>query len=179
MSLSTTAKDGKTENEDNNLCATIEGSGNEVVVLVEHSRVVLAQVPLGTDTERKVSEDTAVDADEQPAHVPEDDGEVEVAEDFHLGVAVEQPEGHGHDEAEQVRDRDPLVARADGEHVVCHTPGDGQGVVLLHVLAGPDVGAFGRGQNVGLCAHDGLHHDVVEDGSDDAAEDLEGEGGFE
>jgi len=176
---STTTKDSETENEDNDLGTTVESGGDEVVVLIEHGRVVLAQIPLSTDTERKVGEDTAVDTDEQPAHVPEDDGEVEVAEDLELGVAVQQPEWDWHDETYEVGDCHPLVARADGEHVAGDTPGDGQRVVLLHVLTGPDVGALGGFQDVGLSADDGLHHDVVEDGTDDATKNLEGESGLE
>ena len=176
---SATTKDSETEDEDNDLGTTVESGRDKVVVLVEHGRVVLAEIPLSTDAERKVGEDTAVDTDEQPAHVPEDDGEVEVAEDFELGVAVQQPEWDWHDEAYKVGDGYPLVAGADGEHVPGDTPGDGQRVVLLHVLTRPDIGALGGFQDVGLSTDDGLHHDVVEDGADDATKDLEGKGGLE
>lgn len=45
--------------------------------------------------------------------------------------AVEEPEGKRDGEAEQVGYRYPLVAAADGEHVLGYTPGDGEGVELV------------------------------------------------
>ena len=49
-----------------------------------------------------------------------------------MGVeAVGEPEGDRHDEADEVGDGDPLVAAADGEHVVGDTPCDGETVELV------------------------------------------------
>lgn len=71
-----------------------------------------------------------------------------------------------------------MVPRADGEHLAGDGPGDGEGVVLLDVLAGPDVGAGNGGKDEELVGDDGLHHNVVEDGAEDAAPQLRGEGCF-
>ena len=141
-------------------------------------RVVLAEPELAREAEGIVAEDGGVDADEEISHVPEDDAEVDVGEEADFGVTVEQPEGYGHDDADQECEGDPLIARSDGEHVARDAPGDGQRVVLLNVLPGPDVGAGNRSQNVTLVRHDADHHDVVEDGADDAASHLGCEGRF-
>ena len=109
-------------------------------------------------------------------HVPKDDTQIDVVEEFNLGVLVCEPERDWHDEAKQVTNCDPLVASADGEHVAGNGPGDGKGIVLLDVLAGPDVRAFNRRENRELIRNDGLHHNVVEDGSNDGSCHLGGEG---
>lgn len=86
---------------------------------------VLPQPPLGNETDQEVAEDGRIDADKQPAHIPEDDGEVDVAENSPFGQAVCEVEGEWDYEAEQVRYRDPLVSASDGEHVFGHSPCDG------------------------------------------------------
>ena len=85
--------------------------------------------------------DGGIDADKEVTHLPEDDGGVDVAEGGVWVVAVDEPEGNGDDEADEIGDRDPLVFGADGEGVAGDAPGDGEGVELLNVLAGPDVRA--------------------------------------
>lgn len=50
--------------------------------------------------------------------------------------------------------------------------------LLLHVLARPNVGALDAGKDISLVSHNTLHHDVVEDGADDAAQHLGGECGL-
>lgn len=105
-------------------------------------------------------------------HIPEDDAQVDIVEELDLGISVNEPEWDWDDEAKQVGNRDPLVASTNGEHVAGDGPGYGEGVVLLDVLTGPDVGAFDGGKDVELVCHDGLHHHVVEDGADDGSEHL-------
>lgn len=57
--------------------------------------MVPADVPLPRESDDKVRRDGRVHTDEQPAHIPEDDGQVDVSEEFDLGVTVEEPEGDG------------------------------------------------------------------------------------
>lgn len=176
--LPTPSKDRKTQDENKNLSPSVHGRGDEIVIADEELRVVLAQVPLREEADEEVAEDGRVDADEEVSHVPEDDTEVEVLEEADLGVAVQEPEGERDREAQEVRERDPLVPPADGEHLAGDGPRDSEGVVLLDVLAGPDVGAGDGGKDVILVGDDGLHHNVIEDGAEDAAPHLGGEGGF-
>jgi len=111
-------------------------------------------------------------------HVPEDDTHVDVIEELDLGVSIHEPKGEWDDEAKQVSDRDPLVSSTNREHVAGDGPRDGERVILLDVLARPDVGAFDGGEDVELVGHNGLHHDVVEDGANDSAHHLRSEGAF-
>ena len=68
--------------------------------------------------------------------------------------AVGEPKGNRDKETKQVGDCDPLVFGADGESVTCDTPSDGQGVELLDVLAGPNVGASESFQDGSLVVDD-------------------------
>jgi len=107
-------------------------------------------------------------------HVPEDDAQVDIIEELDLGVSVNEPEWDWDDEAKQVGNCNPLVTSTDGEHVAGDGPSDGEGVVLLDILAGPDIGAFDGGEDLVLVGHDGLHHYVVKDSADDGSEHLRG-----
>lgn len=69
-----------------------------------------------------------------------------------------------------------MVLCADGEGIVGDTPGNGQRVELLDVLAGPNVGAQNTEQNFTLILDNGNHHDPVEDGAHHATNHLDGEG---
>jgi hypothetical protein len=68
-SLSTSAKNGESEDEHKNLCAAIHGRGGNVVVLDECCGVPAANVALNEETDDEEGEARGVDADEQPAHV--------------------------------------------------------------------------------------------------------------
>jgi hypothetical protein len=46
------------------------------------------------------------------------------------------------EETDEEGDRDPLVTSADGKHLRGDGPSDGQGIELLNLGAGPDVGSF-------------------------------------
>lgn len=109
MRRTRTAKDGKGKDEHQHLGAAIHSRRSNVVVLDEVLRVLAADPELGDETNDEVGEAGGVDTDEEPAHVPEDDGEVDVGEDAVAGVAVKDPEWDGDDEAKEVGDGDPLV----------------------------------------------------------------------
>ena len=51
-------------------------------------------------------------------------------------------EGQWGEEAEEEGGCHPLIASTDGEHFGRNGPGDGEGVELLNVGAGPDRGTF-------------------------------------
>jgi len=111
--LATATENGKCQDEHQHLSATVKCSTNDVVVLDEQLGVATTQEPLREEADDEVHGYAGVDADEQPTHVPEDHGQVHVLEESDLGVAVGQPEGNRHDEAEEVSDGDPLVSAAD------------------------------------------------------------------
>lgn len=104
--------------------------------------MVLADVKLADESQDEEHGQRAVDADEQVAHVPQDDRGVEVAPVLVAGEAEGEVGWDWYDEAEEEGESDPFVAGADAEHVLGDGPGDGEGVELLDVLAGPDVGAL-------------------------------------
>lgn len=104
--MARTTKDGKGQDEDHNLSATVERGRDNVVVLDEEHGLVLAQVPLSEDTEEEEHGDGRVDTDKQVSHLPQDDRSVGVLEDGVWVVLVQEPEGNGNEEAEQVGDRD-------------------------------------------------------------------------
>lgn len=174
--VAATAKDGKCEDKDQNLGSAIESGGDNVVVLDKELWAVLAEPPLRTEAKNEIAKNGSVDTDEQPAHIPEDDGEVDVRHEPVGPDFVDDPEGERNEESKKVRDGDPLVASAYTEHVLGNGPGDGKSVELLDVLSRPDVTALDRGEDRSLGAHDGQHHDVVEERTDDAANDLDGVG---
>lgn len=114
--------------------------------------------------------------------------------------SVHSVEGQREEEAEEIGSRDPLVALSEGEHFGSHRPGDGIGIGGLHPRAGPDGCSFWGKEDRRLflydaelvldfcCKLDGngdvkegslpLHHDVVENGSEDTTDDLCSEGTF-
>jgi len=80
---------------------------------------------------------------------------------------VRDPEGERQQEADQQRERDPLVAAAGGEEWARKAaPGDGLRVEGLHGVAGPGRGALDGEQDVALVGGDGGGEDVGEYGAD-------------
>ena len=140
-SSATPPKHCKRQNKHHNLRSTVQRCRHNIVVLDEEFRTISPEVELREEAESEKHGNGGVDPHKQVAHLPEDDGRVDVAEGGVRVVAVDEPEGHGDDEADEVGDRDPLVFGADGEGVAGDAPGDGEGVELLNVLAGPDVRA--------------------------------------
>lgn len=174
--LAASTKDCKGQDEDENLGAAIKCGTDDVVVLDEQFRVAATNEPLRDETDDEEHADTGIDADEQPAHVPQDDGHVQVFEHGMFGVAVSQPEWYGDDEADEVRKGDPLVSAANGEELGGHRPSDGKGIeskrscqqtrlvspeqnisVLLNILATPNVTARNGFQDRALVLDNGDH----------------------
>jgi hypothetical protein len=73
---------------------------------------------------------------------------------------MDDPEWDGDEEADNVGPCDPLVTLATREKLVREaTPCNGLGVVLLWLLAGPNVCPLHRQQNFALVNDDRVHHD--------------------
>lgn len=160
-SLPTTTSDSKSEHKDDDLSATVERGRDDVVVLDKQVGLVLADIKLRDVGDDEKGGETAVDSDEQVTHEPEDDGRVDVAEVFVAGEAVAEVQRDGDDDAEEVGDCDPLVSRADAEHVCGDAPCDGEGVELLDVLPRPDVCSLDGFEDGTLVLDDGDHHDPI------------------
>lgn len=60
---------------------SIEGSGHNVVVLVEKVTVVLAKPPLIRKSKDEVHQDSCVGANQEPSNIPENDGKIAIRED--------------------------------------------------------------------------------------------------
>jgi hypothetical protein len=107
-------------------------------------------------------------------HIPKDDTQVDVVEEFDLGVFVGQPEWNRYNESKQIANCDPLVASTNGEHITSNGPSDGKGIILLDILAGPDIRSLNRCKDLELVSNNSFHHDIVEDGPDDSSHHLGG-----
>jgi len=69
---------------------------------------------------------------------------------------VAEPEGKRDEDADGKGDGDHVVCTAGGEDLAgCAAPCDSLGVVVLHILAGPDVGGLAK-EDVSLVLDDGL-----------------------
>jgi len=63
-------------------------------------RTILPEIPLADEADDEVDPDGGVDSDDEVAHVPEDDGEVEVRPGFLFGEdPVKDVEGYRDEEA--------------------------------------------------------------------------------
>jgi hypothetical protein len=153
-SSATAPKHSKRQNKHHDLRPTIQRRRHNIVVLDEELRTISPEVELREEAESEKHGNGGIDPHKQVAHLPEDDGGVDVAEGGVRVIAVDEPEGHRDDEADEIGDRDPLVFGADGEGVAGDAPGDGEGVELLNVLAGPDVRAGEAFEDGGLVVDD-------------------------
>ena len=166
------------ENEHNNLRTSVQGRGDEVIVPDKLLGIILPEPKLCQETKDKVHAAGCIGTHEQPAHVPEHDGRIDVLEEADLRVPVHEPERNRDSEAEQERKRNPLVAAADGKHVARDAPGNGESIVLLHVLTRPDIRSLNGSENLILVVDDADHHDIVEYGAHNGSEHLRRERGF-
>lgn len=82
---------------------------------------------------------------------------------------MSDPEGEWDCEADDVLDRYPLILGADGEHVFCNGPRDGERVELSNVLPGPYVRAFDGSEELSLVVDYRQHHAVVQQSANRAA----------
>jgi hypothetical protein len=137
--LATATENRKRQDEHHNLGSAIQSRGNNIIVLDEEDWVTLSEPPLGHEAEQEIHEDGGVDADEEVAHVPADDGQIDVSPENVGSVSVDDPEGEGDGETNEVGKRDPFVSLADGDEVLGHAENDSKGVELLDVLSTPDV----------------------------------------
>ena len=121
----TGTRNGKTEEENHKLSSAIHAGRDKIVPLDELSQAILPEVPLANVANDKIDPDRGVDSDYEVAHVPEDDGQVQVApnpllrEDFVHDVKWDRKE-----EAEEISSQNPLVALSKCEHFQGHSPCD-------------------------------------------------------
>ena len=86
-----------------------------------------------------------------------------------------EPEGERDKDTDGEGDGYHVVCAAGGEDLAgCAAPCNSLGVVVLHVLAGPDVGGLAE-EDVSLVLDDGVHHDPVEDSTGHGSQNLSGE----
>jgi len=150
----TATKHGKGQDEDHDLGSTVQSRGHDVVVLDEELGALLSQIPLSEEAKEIEDAEGGVDADEEEAHLPEDDGCVDVSECGMWVVAVGEPEGNWDGESDEICYRDPFILGTDRESFTCDTPSDGKCVELLDVLSAPDIGAGEALQDWSLIVND-------------------------
>jgi len=134
-SLATTTKHCKSQDEHQHLSAAVKCSTDNIVVLDKQLRVTATHEPLRQESDNEEHGDAGVDADEEPTHVPQDHGDIDVLEEWVLGVAVGQPEWYWDDEADEVRNGDPFVSTANGEELGGHGPGDSESVESRQIFS--------------------------------------------
>lgn len=142
MGFTTATRNRKGEDKHHNLGASVHGCRDKIVVLDKQLWVVLANPELTDESKNKEHGKRTVDADKQVAHVPENDRWVEIAPGRVLGVAIGNVCGERNNEANEVGQCHPLIARTHTEHLGCNAPRNRKGVELLDVLTGPDVCAL-------------------------------------
>jgi hypothetical protein len=125
---------------------TIQCCGHNVVVLDEEHGVVFSEVPQGG----------GVDSHKEIAHVLADYRQVDVSPKDVWPVSVNDPEGEGNGEANEVCEGDPLISLADRNQIFGHPENDGKTVELLNVLSTPDVGAENSSQDLALIGDDSV-----------------------
>ena len=111
--LATATENSKRQNEHHNLGSAIQSRGNNIIVLDEEYWVTLSDPPLCNEAEQEIHEDGGVDANEEVAHVPTDDGQVDVSPENVGSISVDDPEGEGDGKTNEVGKRDPFVSFAD------------------------------------------------------------------
>jgi len=111
--LATAAENRKRQNEHHHLGSAIQSRGNDIIVLDEEDGVTLSEPPLGNEAEQEIHEDGGVDADEEVAHVPTYDGQIDVSPENVGSVSVDDPEWEGDGKADEIGKRDPFVSFAD------------------------------------------------------------------
>lgn len=102
MGFSTATKYSECQDEHHDLSSTIQGGGNNVVVLDEEDWIVLSDIPLRNETQREVHSDRRVDANKEVTHIPEDDGQVNVSPEDMGPVSVDEPEGQRNGKADEI-----------------------------------------------------------------------------
>jgi len=155
VSFTTTTKDGKGKDENNDLNAATNGGGDDHVPLGEQHCALTTQVGLGKEAPEEVGEEGGVDSDGEPARPSRNDGRVDLVEAQLGEVLVRQPEWNRGDEPDCQADGHHDVGTAGAEDLVADTtPGNGLSVVGLHVLAGPNVGSLNTEEDFTLVLDD-------------------------
>jgi hypothetical protein len=135
---------------------TIQCCGHNVVVLDEEHGVVFSEVPLRNEAQQEVHQGGGVDSHKEIAHVLADYRQVDVSPKDVWPVSVNDPEGEGNGEANEVCEGDPLISLADRNQIFGHPENDGKTVELLNVLSTPDVGAENSSQDLALIGDDSV-----------------------
>jgi hypothetical protein len=110
--LATATENSKRQNEHHNLGSSIQSCGNNIVVLDKEYWVTLSEPPLSNEAEQEIHEDSGVDANEEVAHVPTDDGQIDVSPEYVRSISVNDPEWEGDGKTNEVGKGDPLVSCA-------------------------------------------------------------------
>lgn len=138
--------DGEVEDKRDDLGTTVQGTGQQVVVLGESPGVSLPHEPLREDSDDHRGHDTGVDPDRHVTRVLRDDGGVEGLQGgpglLELGgeESPGQVEGNGQEKTDSERSGDEDVELASAEHLGTESsPRDGSRVVGLGVLTRPNL----------------------------------------
>jgi hypothetical protein len=110
--LATATKNSKRQNEHHDLGSAIQSRRNNIIVLDEEYWVTFSEPPLCNETEQEIHEDSGVDADEEIAHVPTDDGQIDVSPKNMGSISVNDPEWEGDGKTNEVGKGDPFVSCA-------------------------------------------------------------------
>ena len=141
VGCTTATKDCERQDEDHDLGTTVQSRRNDVVVFDEELGPLPSEIPLSEETQEEEHADGRVDANEEVAHLPKNDGHVDVTPSWMWEKPVHDPERERHNESDEVGYCDPLVFRTNGKDVTGDTPRNGQRVELLNILSTPDIGS--------------------------------------
>jgi hypothetical protein len=178
----TRARKGKAHNKNNNLRSPIKARTKHVIEFQKPLRLVPSQIELAPESDQEETNDSGVDAGDEPSDVPGYDGNVQVVEAGFGKEAVQGINGEGCDEAKDEPKRYPLVRGTRAVHLFREAaPRHCLGIEGLETLccqlewgslegwdgkthcAAPDVSAFNRQEDVSLVCRDGERDDVIQD----------------
>lgn len=116
-SLSTCSLHCKGRDENQELCTSTNGCGENVVILQEPFRILLADPELNEEADGEIHHDRRVDANWEVAEIPADDGGNEVVKPCLWEAAVEEVEWKGNNKAKWQGEDDPLICSTDAEEI--------------------------------------------------------------
>ncbi|KAH3662228.1 hypothetical protein OGAPHI_005476 [Ogataea philodendri] len=164
----------KGNNKDSNLSTSNQCSSNNVVVLSKVVWSVLLEVELRNKSSDEVCGDRRVNTNTQPTNVPHKHWSLDSVESPSRSQPVSKVERQRQSETNDKRQWNDVVGLSNNKEFFSQsTPSNTLSVVLLDILTRPDSrGGLNVLKEVELLVDNLVHHDVVEDGTNNGTDQL-------
>lgn len=172
VGLSTRTKDGKRQEEDDQLHATVQRRTDEVVVFVVDVRMATAKPDLREETHGDRRPNPTRAANVILSRVRRNDSSVDKNVAETRDELDESPVQDRKGESDDQTQRHDEVAAIDPVDLFRQCPGDSLGVESLHTRTTPHMSSDGVQEDLTLGGHDRCHDRVVETGTEEGGIDL-------